>query len=164
MFITLRDIHQLFSIVSTRKGVGEYNAGIISNLANIYEDNQKIIMNTALWIVQGLLAAMFGMAAIMKLTQPEGKLGKRFPWATDFSVSTVRFIGLCELLGAIGLIVPWLTGIAPILTPVAALGLCLIMVLATNIVHMKKNQYKEIAFNIILFLFAAFVAYGRFNI
>lgn len=119
-------------------------------------------MNTALWIIQGLLAAMFAMTGIMKSTLPEGKLGKQFPWTTDFSVSTVRFIGLCELLGATGLIVPWLTGIVPVLTPVAALGLCLIMVLATNIVHLKKNQYKEITQNIILFLLGAFVAYGRF--
>jgi uncharacterized membrane protein len=119
-------------------------------------------MNTALWIVQGLLAAMFAMAGIMKSTLPEVKLGKQFPWANDFSTKTVRLIGMSELLGAIGLIVPWLMGIAPILTPVAALGLCLIMVLATNIVHLKKNQYKEITLNIILFLLGAFVAYGRF--
>ena len=119
-------------------------------------------MDTALWIIQGLLATMFAMAGIMKSTLPEGKLGKQFPWAADFSVSTVRFIGICELVGATGLILPWLTGIAPVLTPVSALGLCLIMVLATNIVHLKKNQYKEITLNIFLFLLGAFVAYGRF--
>lgn len=119
-------------------------------------------MNTALWIIQGLLAAMFAMAGTTKLTQPKEKLEKQFPWVNDFSMSTVRFIGLSELLGAIGLIIPWLTGIAPILTPVSALGFCLIMVLATNIVHLKKREYKGIAINIFLFLLAAFVAYGRF--
>ena len=87
-------------------------------------------MNTILWIFQGLLAAMFTMAGITKSTQPKEKLEKQFPWVKDFSLNTVRFIGLSELLGAIGLIVPWLTGILPVLTPVAALGLCLIMVLA----------------------------------
>ncbi len=119
-------------------------------------------MNTALWIIQGLLAAMFAMTGTTKLTQPQEKLVKQFPWVNDFSLRTVRFIGLSELLGAIGLIVPWLTGIASVLTPVSATGLCLIMVLATNIVNLKKNEYSAMAINIVLFLLAAFVAYGRF--
>ena len=119
-------------------------------------------MNTALWIVQGLLAAMFTFAGITKSTQPREKLMKQFPWVNDFSMGTVRFIGLSELLGAIGLIVPWLTGIIPILTPVSAVGFCLIMVLATNLVHLKKSEYKGIATNVVIFLMAAFVAYGRF--
>jgi uncharacterized membrane protein YphA (DoxX/SURF4 family) len=119
-------------------------------------------MNTALWIIQGLLAAMFAFAGTSKLTLPKEKLEKQFPWAKDFSLNTVRFIGLSELLAAIGLVVPWLTGIAPILTPIAALGICIIMVLASNIVHLKKGEYKEMAMNIFLFLLAAFVAYGRF--
>jgi uncharacterized membrane protein YphA (DoxX/SURF4 family) len=119
-------------------------------------------MNTALWIIQGLLAAMFTFAGTTKLTQSKEKLEKQFPWVKDFSLSTVRFIGLSELFGAIGLVIPWLTGIAPILTPIAALGICLIMVLATNMVHLKKREYKEIALNIFLFLLAAFVANGRF--
>lgn len=118
-------------------------------------------MNTTLWFIQVLLAAMFLMAGIMKTTQSKGKLLKLFPWVNDFSVSTVRFIGLSELLGGIGLIIPWLTGIVPILTPISALGICLIMVLATNIVHLKKSEYKEVAINIFIFLLAAFVAYGR---
>jgi uncharacterized membrane protein len=119
-------------------------------------------MNTALWIIQGLLAAMFAFAGTSKLTLSKEKLEKQFPWAKDFSLNTIRFIGLSELLGAIGLVVPWLTGIAPILTPIAALGICIIMVLASNIVHLKKGEYKEMALNIFLFLLAAFVAYGRF--
>lgn len=119
-------------------------------------------MNTILWIFQGILAAMFLMAGIMKLAQPKVKLSKQLPWVNDFSTVTVRFIGVSELLGSIGLIVPWLTGIAPILTPVSAVGICLIMVLATNIVHLKKNEYKETLFNVLIFLMAAFVAYGRF--
>ena len=119
-------------------------------------------MNTSLWIIQGLLAAMFTMAGLTKLTQSKEKLEKQFPWVIDFSMSTVRFIGLSELLGAIGLIVPWLTGIVPILTPIAAIGFCIIMVLATNMVHLKKSEYKGIAINIFIFLLAAFVAYGRF--
>jgi uncharacterized membrane protein YphA (DoxX/SURF4 family) len=119
-------------------------------------------MNTALWIIQGILASMFTMAGIMKSTLPKEKLEKQFPWSSGFSLGTVRFIGLSELLGAIGLIVPWLTGIIPILTPIAAVGFCIIMVLATNLIHLKEGEYKKMVFNIILFLLAAFVAYGRF--
>lgn len=119
-------------------------------------------MNTILWIIQGVLAAMFAMAGTAKLTQSKEKLEKQFPWVADFSMSIVRCIGLSELLGAIGLIVPWLTGIAPVLTPVSAVGFCVIMVMATNIVHLKKREYQSVAINIILFLLAAFVAYGRF--
>jgi putative oxidoreductase len=119
-------------------------------------------MNTALWIIQGLLAAMFAMAGTTKMTQSKIKLEKQFPWVNDFSLSTVRFIGVSELVGAIGLILPWLTRVAPVLTPVSALGFCSIMVLATNMVHLKKGEYKGITTNVILFLLAAFVAYGRF--
>ncbi len=119
-------------------------------------------MNTALWIVQGLLSAMFTTAGIMKLSQSREKLSGQLPWVKDFSTGTVRFIGFAELLGAIGLIVPRITGIAPILTPVSAIGICIIMVLATNIVHLKKHEYKEIALNVSIFLLAAFVVYGRF--
>jgi uncharacterized membrane protein len=119
-------------------------------------------MNISLWIIQGILAAMFTMAGLTKLTQSKEKLEKQFPWVIDFSISTVRFIGLSELLGAIGLIVPWLTGIVPILTPIAAIGFCVIMVLATSMVHLKKSEYKGIATNTFLFLLAAFIAYGRF--
>jgi uncharacterized membrane protein YphA (DoxX/SURF4 family) len=118
-------------------------------------------MNTALWIVQGLLAAMFAFAGTTKLTQPKEKLEKQFPWVVEVSMGMVRFIGLSELLGAIGLIVPWVTGIIPVLTPVAAIGFCIIMVLATNMIHWKKKEYQSIAMNVVLFLLAAFVAYGR---
>ena len=119
-------------------------------------------MNTILWIIQGLLAAMLAMAGIMKSTQPKEKLSKQLPWVSDFQTGTVRFIGFCEMLAAIGLIVPWLTGIVPVLTPVSALGVCIIMALAVTTVHLKKKEYKEISLNTILFLMAAFVAYGRF--
>jgi uncharacterized membrane protein YphA (DoxX/SURF4 family) len=118
-------------------------------------------MNKALWIIQVLLAAMFTVAGIMKLTQSKEKLSKQLPWVNDISMRTVRFIGLSELLGGIGLIVPWLTGIVPILTPISAIGICLIMVLAITTVYLKKQEFKAVVINIILFLMSAFVAYGR---
>jgi uncharacterized membrane protein YphA (DoxX/SURF4 family) len=118
-------------------------------------------MNITVWIIQGVLAIMFLMAGIMKSTQPKEKLVKSLPWVNDFSLETVRLIGVSELLGAIGIIVPQLTGILPILTPIAAVGIAVIMVLA-SFYHIPKKEHKEVAFNSVLFAFALFVAYFRF--
>ena len=117
-------------------------------------------MNTTLWIAQGILGA-FIMAGIIKSTQPKEKLKDRMPWVNDYSDNQVKLIGISELLGGIGVIVPWLTGIAPILTPIAALGLALIMVLAA-VYHLKHKEYPAIAFNVFFLALAVLVAYGRF--
>jgi uncharacterized membrane protein YphA (DoxX/SURF4 family) len=118
-------------------------------------------MNTIVWIIQGILALMFLMAGIMKSTQPRDKLVKSLPWVTDFSLQTVRFIGISELLGAIGIVVPQLTGICPILTPVAAVGLAVIMILAAAH-HLPKKEYREVGFNVTLLILAVVVAFYRF--
>jgi uncharacterized membrane protein len=119
-------------------------------------------MNVVLWIVQGLLAAGFGMAGIMKSTQPKEKLVDRLPWVEDFSPATVRFIGIVELAAALGLILPAVTGIAPVLTPLAATGLAVVMVLAA-VIHVRRKEPSGIAVNAVLFALAAFVAWGRFG-
>lgn len=118
-------------------------------------------MNTALWIIQGVLAALFGAAGIFKATQPKEKLLKNLPWVEDFSAQQVKLIGSVELLAAIGLIVPQLTGIAPMLTPLAAVGLMLTMTGAA-IAHLRRKEFPAIGINAAFFLLAAFVAYGRF--
>lgn len=86
-------------------------------------------MNVALWIVAGALAVMFAMAGAMKTTQAKDKLAEKLPWVEDISTGTLRLIGVAEILGALGLILPAWTGIAPILTPIAAVGLAVIMAL-----------------------------------
>jgi uncharacterized membrane protein YphA (DoxX/SURF4 family) len=85
-----------------------------------------IEMNTALWIVQILLALMFFMVGLMKITQPKEKAAERAPYVEDFSQGQLRLIGILEVLGAIGLVLPAATGILPWLTPLAACprGLC----------------------------------------
>lgn len=119
-------------------------------------------MNTILWIVQGILAAMYLMAGSMKTSQPKEKLVKMgLEWTGRFPISTVRFIGSSELLGAAGLILPLALGIAPLLTPVAASGLALMMLLAT-IHHLKHKESGAAVFTVILMLAAVFVAWGRF--
>jgi uncharacterized membrane protein YphA (DoxX/SURF4 family) len=118
-------------------------------------------MNIALWIVQALLALGFGMAGVMKLTQPKEKLAQRMAWVEDFAPNTVKLIGALELLGAIGLILPLLTGILPWLTPLAAVGLIMTM-LGAMYTHMQRHENQVLVINLVLLLLAAFVAYGRF--
>ena len=119
-------------------------------------------MNTALWITQGLLAAMFLMAGFMKSTQPIDKLLKSgVTWVDRFPLTTVRIVGFSELLGGLGLILPWLLNIVPVLTPVAAAALATVQLLAI-FHHAKHKESKAIVFNIVLLSLAAFVAYGRF--
>lgn len=120
-------------------------------------------MNTVLWIAQGLLAVLFLMGGLMKATQPKEKLTEKMPFVNDYADGTVRLIGLSQLLAAIGLLLPMITGIAPVLTPVAASGLALTMVLAATY-HLKKKEFKSLPINGVLFLLAAFVALGRFGL
>ena len=120
-------------------------------------------MNTVFWVIQGIVAAMFAMAGIMKSTQTKEKLEPKVPWVKDFALGTVRLIGISELLGAVGLIVPQLTGIVPILTPVAASCLVLVMVMAM-VYHFRKQEFKEMAFNATLLILSAAIAYYRFEI
>ena len=118
-------------------------------------------MNIALWIAQILLAIVYGMAGMMKAFQT-AKAGEMLPWAKRHSDSFVRLVGASELLGALGMILPALTGILPGLTPLAALGLSLIQVLAILIEHLPNKEYKAIPMNVVLLALSVFVAYGRF--
>jgi uncharacterized membrane protein YphA (DoxX/SURF4 family) len=118
-------------------------------------------MNTAIWIVQILLALAFAAAGGIKLTQPKEKLATRMKWVEDFPVSAVKTIGTVEILGAIGLILPALTGILPLLTPLAGIGLMLVM-LGAAYTHIRRGEYPMIIGNLFLLVLAAFVAYGRF--
>jgi putative oxidoreductase len=117
-------------------------------------------MNIVLWIVQVLLAILFGMAGIVKTFQTS-KAKKQFPWAKNRSDSFVRLVGTSELLGALGLLLPMLTGVLPWLTPLAAIGLTLIQLLAIFTEHLPKKEYNVIPVNIILIALSAFVVFGR---
>ena len=119
-------------------------------------------MNVVLWIVQAILAAAFVLAGVMKATQPKEKLRPNLPWVEDFSLGTVRLIGVAELLGGLGLILPAVAGIAPILTPIAASCLALVMVLAA-ITHIRRKEPAGVAVNAVLLVLCLFVAWGRFG-
>ena len=119
-------------------------------------------LNITLWITQVLLAAMFLMAGVTKLTQPVENLAQMLPWTTQVPEALVRFIGLAELLGAVGLILPSLLRIKPQLTAWAATGIAIIMLLAT-LFHISRGETAVIGMNILIALLAAFIAWGRFK-
>ena len=118
-------------------------------------------MNIAIWIIQGVLAAFFLMPAFMKLTTSKQKLIEQKRISSDGSALFTRFVGVAELLGSIGIIVPLLVGILPILTPLAALGFCAVMI-GAFIVHYKKQEFKQLPLIVVLFILSGVVAYYRF--
>ena len=114
--------------------------------------------NTKLWIVQGLLAAMFLLAGVPKLIMSAEQMAT--PGPIQMPVLFIRFIGVCEILGAIGMILPGLTGIKPGLTPLAAAGLVIIMIGAT-VVNIVDGPLVAAPFTVVLGVLAAIVIYGR---
>jgi hypothetical protein len=122
------------------------------------------MMNLALWIVAGLLAAVFLFAGSSKLFIPREKLAKApgGGWTLDFSVGFVKALGAVEILGAVGLILPALLDIAPVLVPLAALGLGLIMIGAA-LVEFRRQEFKHVLVNLTYLALIAFVAWGRFG-
>ena len=125
-------------------------------------------MNIILWIVQGLLAAVFLMAGGMKAAQSKAqikeKAGDALAWTDDFSELQVTGIGILELLAAFGLILPMLTGILPFLTPLAAVGLILTMIGAAFIHIRRADGFQPVMINVVLLALALFVVIGRFNL
>ncbi|MFO7193084.1 MULTISPECIES: DoxX family protein [Thermocrispum] len=122
-------------------------------------------MNTAAWAVQVILAVMLFGAGLAKATQKREQLQALSPnmaWTEDFGDVTIRLIGIAEVLGALGLILPLWTGIAPVLTPVAAVGLTVIMIGAA-VTHLRRNEFNAMAPPVVLAAGAIFVAWARFS-
>jgi DoxX-like protein len=121
-------------------------------------------MNFALWIVTGLLAVVFLVAAVSKLMLPNQKLAAApgGAWVEDFSPSTLKTIGALEILGVAGLILPAALDIAPVLVPLAAVGLALVMVGAI-ITRLRRHEGKSILVNVAYPTLAGLVAWGRFG-
>ncbi|HEX6684660.1 MAG TPA: DoxX family protein [Candidatus Limnocylindrales bacterium] len=119
-------------------------------------------MNIALWIGQALLAAIFAGSGAFKISKSKqwlvenGQTGVAF-----FPTPAIRVIAALELLGVLGILLPWATGVAPVLTPLAAVGFALLMVGAA-ISHTKLREPRAVAINTVVFALAVFVAYGRF--
>ena len=114
------------------------------------------------WVVQVLIGLAFTFAGLTKLTQPMDALAVQMPWTVAVGMAMTRFIGVSELLGGIGLILPTALRIKPQLTPLAGAGLALVMLLAAGF-HATRAEYPGIAVNVVMGGLAAFVAWGRFK-
>lgn len=117
---------------------------------------QSGALNGALWIAQILLALLFLFAGVMKFVTPVEVMTEHSPLSGTF----LHFIGVVEVFGAVGLILPWLLRISPMLTPIAAGGLVIIMLGATVITAMTMSVAVAIA-PLVVGVVCAFVAYGR---
>ena len=122
-------------------------------------------MNLALWIVAGLLAVAYLVGGGGKLIMSKEKIAATSSsgrWVEDFSAGSVKAIGALEVLGALGLILPAVLGIAPVLVPLAALGLAMIMVGAV-IVRIRRREFKVMVADVVYLILTGFVAWGRFG-
>ncbi|WP_208620026.1 DoxX family protein [Mycobacterium marseillense] len=119
-------------------------------------------VNIALWVVQGLLAFVYLVAGGLKVVRPRERLvaSGRLDWMKDHSDAAVKAVGAVEIAGALGVILPEATGIARILTPIAAVGLVIVQIGAMR-VHLTRNERQPLPINVILLLLAAFVTVGR---
>ncbi|MGW3620296.1 DoxX family protein [Micromonospora arida] len=119
-------------------------------------------MNLALWIAAGLLATIALAGGITKTFVPKQKLAAANGggWTSDASVGFVKTLGVLELLAAVGLILPAVLDIAPVLVPVTAICWVLLMI-GAMITHLRYGEARFIVLNLIYLALAAFVAWGR---
>ncbi|MFC5744892.1 DoxX family protein [Actinomadura rugatobispora] len=120
-------------------------------------------MNITLWIIAGLLAAVFLASGAMKLTRSRERLaasGMRV--VEDFSAGGVKAIGSLEVLAAVGLILPAALDVVPVLVPLAAVGVVLLMAGAV-VVHLRRRETQTVVVPVALLAMAAVVAWGRFG-
>lgn len=119
-------------------------------------------MNVALWIAAIVLAVTFLLSGSLKLVMSkERMIATRQTGVKPFPLPAIRVIAACELLGVLGIVLPWATGIAPVLTPLAAVGMVGLMIGAA-VSHSSLREYPQAALNLTLLAIAAFVAVGRF--
>lgn len=124
------------------------------------KNNLSKVLNVALWTAQVVLAGMFFMFGQMKLFTPMDQLNVLIPWTNDVPAWLTRFIATSELLGSVGLILPAVLRIKPVLTPLAACGIALIMILAI-LFHIARGESQVIGFHIGIIALASFIVWGR---
>jgi uncharacterized membrane protein YphA (DoxX/SURF4 family) len=120
-------------------------------------------MNVTLWIGQILLAGIFLLSGSLKSTQSLDRMVETGQTAAKIvPLPFMRLAGVSELFGVLGIILPWATGVARVLTPVAAAGFCVVMILAAG-VHTRLREPGTVAVNLTILAVAAFVSIGRFG-
>lgn len=119
-------------------------------------------MDIALWALQVFLGLAFVASGIVKVSRERASLQASTPYVEHLSDGQLKAIGLLEIGGGLGVVMPAATGIAPVLTPLAAVGLAVIMVGAA-LLHLRRREPQGIVVNAALFAVAAIVAWGRFG-
>ncbi|MGE5224239.1 MAG: DoxX family protein [Omnitrophica WOR_2 bacterium] len=117
--------------------------------------------NTLLWVAQGVLAGLFLVLGLLKLLRSKRQLVLALGWAKDFPEGAIKAIGVIEVLAALCLVIPAVTGVLTWLVPLAAAVLVLDSILFI-IVHLQHGEYTSLVFTIVFLLVAAYTAYGRF--
>jgi putative oxidoreductase len=117
-------------------------------------------MNLILWTLQGLMALLFLLSGSMKALRPLEEVSKRMAWANDVPAWFVRFIGIAEILGALGLILPAFTGILPWLTVAAAVGLVIVM-LSAGVLHASRREFSSLGITVLLLALVLVIVVGR---
>jgi hypothetical protein len=117
-------------------------------------------MNITLWIAQILLTVVFLISGVTKVIRPSEKLRAGIP---EVQPGVIRLIAVAEILGALGLVLPGLTGIAPFLTPVAATGLAIVMIGAV-VTHARRKEGRSVVLNLVLLALTVVVLVGRFGL
>jgi uncharacterized membrane protein YphA (DoxX/SURF4 family) len=118
-------------------------------------------VNIFLWVIQALLCAAFLAAGGNKLVSPKEKLATQMGWSQSWPPAAIKALAIAELLGALGLVLPWATGIAKVLTPLAAVGLAVTMA-GAFVVHLRRREYRHTTPTIVLLILSVIVAVGRF--
>jgi uncharacterized membrane protein YphA (DoxX/SURF4 family) len=118
-------------------------------------------VNAFLWTLQILLALLFLATGITKTTRPRDKLPAMMTWSRIWPPPAIKALGTAELLGAIGLVLPWATNIVAVLTPLAAVGLSVVMV-GANVVHIRAKEYNMVPVTGVILALTIVVAAGRF--
>lgn len=118
-------------------------------------------MNILVWALQGLLSIMFCTSGLMMLLKPKEKLASKMPFVNDYSPAMVRLVAWSHILGALGLTLPLLLNIYPVLTPVAASSLAVVMILAMRY-NLGRQDIKSVLIDLVICLLFTFIAYYRF--
>lgn len=117
-------------------------------------------MNLVLWTLQGLMAFLFLLSGSMKALRPLEEVSKRMAWANDVPAWFVRFIGIAEILGALGLILPAFTGILSWLTVAASVGLVILM-LSAGVLHASRREFSSLGITVLLLALILVIVVGR---
>ena len=119
-------------------------------------------MHTFIWILQGLLAFLFCISGFLILLQPKEKLAAKMPFVMDYSPVMVKLIAFAHIAGALGLVWPLALHVYPVLTPLAASGLTLVMILAMRY-NLKRNDSKSVVTDLVFAVLFLLIAFYRFK-